>query len=154
MRLVADPDFALDPTDPRFRAAEGAAHLAAEVAKRKSERVTGAAAAERGPVPKAQAAGTKSASEDQTLLRPCMVSNNNNIIINGSGPSQRRSCARACTLYGQAHACMALCRSLALHACRASRAVRRAEGNDCVAEDQGCTRGEASQPGCWPDEEK
>jgi hypothetical protein len=52
--LVSNPDFALDPTDPRFRQAEGAAALAAAVAKRKSG--AGAALPAAAPAPNGQAA--------------------------------------------------------------------------------------------------
>ena len=46
--LVRDAAFALDPTDPRFKQAEGAAELAAAVAKRKTGR-TGVAGAASEP---------------------------------------------------------------------------------------------------------
>ncbi len=46
--LVGDAAYALDPTDPRFRQAEGAARLAAAVARRKTGRTARGAAAAAG----------------------------------------------------------------------------------------------------------
>lgn len=62
--LFGNPDFALDPTDPRFAKAGGAAAVAAAVAKKRSA-PRGAAAAPAAP--KAPAAGAQAMRLSQSI---------------------------------------------------------------------------------------
>ncbi|KAK9840918.1 hypothetical protein WJX81_000303 [Elliptochloris bilobata] len=64
--LFGNPDFALDPTDPRFGKATGAAAVAAAVAKKRGARADAAAPREQ-PAPPAPAAGEPAAKRGREL---------------------------------------------------------------------------------------